>query len=112
MVALVRTEPPSENRHAGMSQLIIDLKDPNVEIDLGRHCRHANMRGIRDFSYGDYLVEPEFHRGFGLLEKYNLVASLDVKWEDMGKLRDLAEKFPNISIVLDHCGFPLERTSE
>ncbi|MCL0099849.1 amidohydrolase family protein [Dehalococcoidia bacterium] len=89
-----------------------DLRDPNVEVDLDRHCHYANMRGIRDFSYGDYLVEPEFHRGFALLEKYNLVASLDVKWEDMGKLRDLAEKFPNIPIVLDHCGFPLERTVE
>lgn len=89
-----------------------DLKDPNVEVDLDRHCHYANIRGIRDFSYGDYLVEPEFHQGFALLEKYNLVASLDVKWEDMGKLRDLAEKFPNIRIVLDHCGFPLERTVE
>ncbi len=32
MVALVRTEPQGENRHAGMSQFIIDLNDPNVTI--------------------------------------------------------------------------------
>ena len=41
MIALVRTAPASENRHAGMSQLIIDLKDPNVKIsaikDLSGH---------------------------------------------------------------------------
>ena len=36
------------------------------------------MRGIRDFSYGDYLVEPDYHRGFALLEKYNLVSSMPV----------------------------------
>ena len=30
----------------------------------------------------------------------------------MGKLRALAEKFSNIPIVLDHCGFPLERTPD
>jgi predicted TIM-barrel fold metal-dependent hydrolase len=30
----------------------------------------------------------------------------------MLKLRDLALKFPNITLVLDHCGFPLERTEE
>lgn len=89
-----------------------DLKSPQVEAELARHCQFPNMWGIRDFSYGDYLVEPAFHRGFALLEKYNLVASLDVKWENMGKLRDLARKFPNIAIVLDHCGFPLERTPE
>ena len=89
-----------------------DLKSPTVEAELNRHCQYANVRGIRDFSYGNYLTDPGFHRGFALLGKYNLVASLDVKWEDMGKLRALAEKFSNIPIVLDHCGFPLERTPD
>ena len=32
MIALVRTSPPSENRHAGMSQVIIDLNLPGVSI--------------------------------------------------------------------------------
>ena len=45
-----------------------DLRDPGVEEVLERHCESPNMRGIRDFSYGDYLVEPDYHRGFGLLE--------------------------------------------
>jgi predicted TIM-barrel fold metal-dependent hydrolase len=89
-----------------------DLQARDVEEELERHCHYPNTRGIRDFSYGDYLVEPAFHRGYALLEKYNLVASLDVKWENMGKLRDLVAKFPNIPMVLDHCGFPLERTEE
>lgn len=89
-----------------------DLQHPRVEDQLARHCQFANTRGIRDFSRGDYLVEPAFHRGFALLEKYGLVASLDVKWESMGKLGDLARRFPNTAIVLDHCGFPLERTPE
>ncbi len=86
------------------------LRDPDVEAVLARHCEYPNMRGVRDFSYGDYLVEPDFHRGFALLEKYDLVASLDVQWENMGKLRDLAHRFPNVKIVLDHAGVPRERT--
>ena len=89
-----------------------DLKDPGVEDVLERHLQSPNIRGIRDFSYGDYLVEQEFHRGYALLEKFNLVASLDVKWQDMWKERDLAHKFPNIKLVLDHAGFPTERTDE
>ena len=40
-----------------------DLRDPGVEGVLERHCRFPNMRGIRDFSYGDYLVEPDFPPG-------------------------------------------------
>ena len=81
-----------------------DLRDPGVEAVLERHCASPNMRGIRDFSYGDYLVEPDYHRGFALLEKYNLVSSMPVGWPDMEKLQALANKFPNVMIVVDHTG--------
>ena len=89
-----------------------DLRDRGVERVLERHLEHANMRGIRDFSYGDYLVEPDFHRGFALLEKYSLVSSMSAQWQDMEKLHDLANKFPNVAIVVDHTGFPAERSAE
>ena len=89
-----------------------DLRDPGVETVLERHCEFPNVRGIRDFSRGDYLVASDFHRGYALLEKFNLVASLDVKWQDMRKERDLADKFSNIRLVFDHAGFPTERTDE
>ena len=99
----------------GFPQAIVahaDLRDPGVEAVLERHCASPNMRGIRDFSHGDYLVAPDFHRGFALLEKYNLISSIAVGWQDMGKLRDLANAFPNITIVVDHTGLPEERTDE
>ena len=89
-----------------------DLRDPGVEAVLEQHCEFANMRGIRDFSYGDYLVEPDFHRGFALLEKYNLVSSISAEWQDMEKVNSLAAKFPNIIIVVDHAGSPTERSDE
>ena len=89
-----------------------DLRDPGVEGVLERHCRFPNMRGIRDFSYGDYLIEPDFHRGFALLEKYNLVSSIAAGWQDMSKLRALADNYPSILIVVDHTGLPAERTDE
>ena len=99
----------------GFPQAIVaysDLRDPKVEAEIERHCEYPNMRGIRDFSYGDYLVEPDFHRGYALMEKYNLVASIAAQWQDMEKLRDLADGFPNIPIVIDHAGVPSERTPE
>jgi acyl-CoA dehydrogenase len=45
MITLVRTEPASDNRHAGLSQLIIDLKDADVVV---RPIR--NMAGGEDFN--------------------------------------------------------------
>lgn len=45
MIALVRTEPPSDNRHAGLSQIIVDLKNDGVRI---RPIR--NIAGGEDFN--------------------------------------------------------------
>ena len=89
-----------------------DLRDSGVEAVLERHCEFPNMRGVRDFSYGDYLVEPDFHSGYALMEKYGLIASIAAQWQDMEKLRDLAAAFPNTVIVIDHAGAPMERTQE
>ena len=89
-----------------------DLRDPGIEAVLERHCEFPNMKGVRDFSYGDYLVEPDFHRGYALMEKYDLVASIAAQWQDMEKVRDLAARFPNTVIVIDHAGGPMERTPE
>lgn len=88
------------------------LQHPDVEGVLERHAEYPNFRGLRDFAEGDYLVDPDFHRGYSLLEKYNLVYDLDCTWENMRKAADMARKFPNITLILDHAGFPQERNDE
>ena len=45
IIALVRTEPPGENRHAGLSQLIVDLRGEGVVV---RPIR--NLAGGEDFN--------------------------------------------------------------
>ena len=70
MVALVRTEPRGENRHAGLSQFIVDLKGPGIEV---RPIR--NMAGDEDFNevvFTDALVPPE-----------NLVGEAGNGWEQV-----------------------------
>ena len=89
-----------------------DLRDPGVESVLERHCEYSRMKGIRDFSYGDFLVADDFHRGYALLAKYNLHASIAAQCQDMDKLAALVNKFPNTVIVIDHAGNPAERTPE
>ena len=88
------------------------LQQEGVESVIAEHAEHSNFRGMRDFAEGDYLVDENFHRGYAILEKYDLVYDLDVVWEDMHKAADLARKFPNIRLVIDHAGFPQERTAE
>lgn len=88
------------------------MQSPDVEATLERHAEYSMMRGIRDFAEGDYLVDPDFHRGYALLEKYGFMYDLDATWESLEKARDLAQKFPNIRLVLGHAGFPQERDDE
>jgi predicted TIM-barrel fold metal-dependent hydrolase len=90
-----------------------DLSAPDIEETLVRHLvASSRVRGIRDFGEGDYLVTPEWSRGYALLERYDLVCDLDCVWENMGKARDVAAKFPNSTMVLEHSGYPRSRSDD
>jgi predicted TIM-barrel fold metal-dependent hydrolase len=105
----------AEGERTGYPQAIVaysELKGPRVEEELERHCQHSRMRGIRDFYAADVLGEPAFQRGYALLEKFDLVASINAEYQHMEALRDLAGKFPNIHAVVDHAGFPKSRTDD
>jgi alkylation response protein AidB-like acyl-CoA dehydrogenase len=57
MITLCRTEPPSADRHAGMSQLVVDLHAPGVSI---RPIR--NLTGEHEFNeivFDEVLVADE-----------------------------------------------------
>lgn len=57
MVTLVRTEPPGENRHAGMSQFIVDINDANVTVK-----GIENLSGEADFNqvfFDDVFIPDE-----------------------------------------------------
>lgn len=90
-----------------------NLTSANLADVLDQHAEASPLlRGIRDFGEGDYLVDRDFARGFALLGERGLVYDLDCFWENMHKARDLAQGHPETVLILDHAGFPLERTEE
>jgi alkylation response protein AidB-like acyl-CoA dehydrogenase len=57
IICLVRTEAPSDNRHAGMSQIIVDLHEDDVQVRP-----IANMAGGEDFNevvFTDVMVPAD-----------------------------------------------------
>ena len=86
-----------------------NLSAPDVETVLAGHCEYASMRGIRDFDSAGHLTDSRFLHGFGLLEKYDLVAGMNVTWEQMDTVRSMADSHPNIRMVIDHTGGRGER---
>lgn len=97
-----------------------DLTLPNIESLLVSHCKYANMRGIRmilnyhDVEYlklanrGDYMQDIAWRYGFSLLEKYNLLFEAQVFPHQIADLKNLAQDYPNILIVLEHFAWPLD----
>ncbi len=88
------------------------LQDADAEAVLEQQVQFKNVRGIRDFGRGDYLIDPAWHAGYKHLAKHNLVYCLDTRPELFPQVIKLAEKFPDTVVCVDHCGFPRERTPE
>jgi predicted TIM-barrel fold metal-dependent hydrolase len=89
----------------------VDLTSPNAGDVIRRHLEFANVRGIRDLRYDDYLEDPAWQRGYALLEQHDLILCDDPLLEHMPSARRLAERFPGILLCIDHAGFPRERTT-
>ncbi len=90
-----------------------DLKAKDVDVELERHLAASpRVRGIRDFGEGDYLNDPDWQRGYGLLARHGLVCDLDCVWQDMTKARDVARLHPEVPLVLEHAGFPRSRDGD
>ena len=89
-----------------------DLTSPDAAETLDRHLEYANMRGVRDFGQGDYLLDPAWQQGYALLGPRNLVFCLDVIPENLGQARALADKTPDVTLCIDHTGFPRARDPE
>ena len=98
------------------------LADPGVEAVLERHCAHPNVRGIRfmvnyiegDPLYcmtdrGDWLRDPQWRRGYALLEKHGLSFDLQVYHHQMADAAALAARHPGIQVLLNHAGLPVRR---
>jgi predicted TIM-barrel fold metal-dependent hydrolase len=82
------------------------LADEGAEAVLERHMKYTNVRGIRDFGAGRYLVDPAWRAGYKFLERHNLVSCIDTRIQFFDDLLDLAGAFPNILICVDHCAIP------
>ena len=88
------------------------LARPDAAKVLDRHLQYGNVRGVRNFGEGRYLVDPAWRRGFAELGPRNLVSCIDTRVELAADLSDLARAFPRTVICVDHCAIPMARDNE
>ena len=87
------------------------LARPDAGHVLDRHMAYRNLRGIRNFGEGNYLVDPAWRRGFAELAPRGLVACIDTRIERAADILDLARAFPDTHLCIDHCAIPMERNA-
>ena len=88
------------------------LNAPDVDAALERHCATGLARGVRDFTSPDKLMDAAFRRGYARLARYGLVYDLDSVWDHLASARNLAEAYPDVTLVVEHVAFPQERTDD
>ena len=100
------------------------LDAPDVEEVLEGHARHKNIRGIRHAinwhpdpikTYVDrpHLIRTAaWRRGFGLLQRFGFSFDLQLYPAQMADAAELARAHPDLLIILDHAGMPVDRNEE
>ena len=95
--------------------------DPNIEQVLEAHARFDRIRGIRskpalpDRGLSDEegrgsMSDPRWLRGFSMLERFGLSWDLRVPHVQLPQAARAVSAYPAIPVVLNHTGFPWERS--
>jgi len=100
------------------------LDAPDVEQVLEGHVRYQNIRGIRHAinwhpdPSKTYVNRPDLIRtkawrgGFSLLQRFGLSFDLQLYPAQMADAAGLAHDYPDILIILDHAGMPVDRDED
>ena len=92
----------------------VELQSGEVEKQLAEFASHPVLCGVRhvihDEPDDDFMLRPEFVKGIGLLQEFNLTYDLLLFPKHLEKAIELVSKFPDQKFVLDHMGKPYIRS--
>lgn len=100
-----------------------NLGRPDAQRWLDAHAAHPRVRGIRQVlnrhpdpklnrADHDWLNDEAWRTNLGLLARRGWSFDAQVYWQQMPALADVARRWPDLTIVLDHAGMPAERTRD
>ena len=81
---------------------------------LEQHAKSKLFVGVRDFNAEPLLASKEvnatYEKSLKWMAKNEILFDLDCEWMNMAEARKLAQRHPDLQIVLEHIGFPRKRT--
>lgn len=88
----------------------VDLKTENLSKRLDYYGQFDKLKGFRhivqDEPDPDFLLDPEFQRGLGQLEKYGFTYDLLVYPRQLKAAIKTVRNFPKLKFVMDHIAKP------
>lgn len=94
----------------------VDLSSEDAVDVLDAHQEFALFRGVRDFAVEPYLasgeVDSSLESSLQLLAERGLLLDLDCEYHNMQAARGMAERHPDLQVVLEHFGFPRSRDAD
>jgi L-fuconolactonase len=89
----------------------VDLRSPQLEVQLERFCYHPRLRGVRHVVHDEpddgFTLRDDFVHGISKLRRYNLTYDLLLFPKHIPVACELVRKFPEQTFVLDHISKPL-----
>jgi L-fuconolactonase len=94
----------------------VDLRAPDLRRQLERLASHPKLVGVRhvvqDEPDDHFMLRPEFLRGIGELQAFDLAYDLLLFPRHLPVAAKLARQFPNQPFVLDHIAKPAIREAQ
>jgi len=96
-----------------------NLAEHDLDHLLAHHAKFKNVRGIRQllnwsdtrndirFAEKDFFQDPNWRKGYALLEKYHFSFDMHIWYFQMDAAAELIKAHPNIQVILDHTGMPM-----
>lgn len=99
------------------------LERPDIQATLEAQIQFPNLRGVRHIlnwhqdaakrftSRCGWMQNSQWLRGFSLLARYGLSFDLQIWPHQMPEAAALARRFPDIPLILNHAGMPIEHNA-
>jgi L-fuconolactonase len=87
----------------------IDLRSPGLEERLAHYSAYKKLKGFRHILQGEepsFMLQPDFTRGIGLLNKYHFTYDILVYPKHLAAATQLVQQFPDQAFVIDHIAKP------
>ena len=89
----------------------VDLMSPEIKDTLKALSQHPKLKGVRHLIHDEpderYILEPDFLRGLGTLQAFDLTYDLLLYPNHLSYAVEAVKQFPEQKFVLDHIAKPL-----